>query len=207
MSVITISGEYGTESEAVAARAAHALGYEFIGHNLLSEISKQLNLSEGQAEMYRRTSQSRLLRFVDRYTCTLVQKIIDPGIGCLDDKAYFETAKKLVEDLYAAGDMILVGWGGQCILRGRPQTLHVRLIKDLDRKIAHAAQVHNLQTDAARKHVERYERNLADYIAHYFEADWNDVRLYDVIINMGETTVDAAAATIRANLKDSAAVG
>ena len=49
-----------------AARAARALGYEFIGHNLLSEISTQLNLSEGEAEMYRRTSQSRLLRFVDR---------------------------------------------------------------------------------------------------------------------------------------------
>ena len=204
MAVITISKEFGTESDKVASQAAQKLGYEYIGDHLIAEIAKELHVSESEAEMFRKTSQSRILRFVDRYTCSLVQKVVDREHGCLDDKNYYETTKKLVQNVYEAGNAIILGWGGQCILRGKPNTLHIRLIKDEETKIKEVMQNRNLDRKAARAFIEREEGDLKAYIKHYFNEDWNAAHLYDLIIDMGKTSVEKAVDLICDNLKHKA---
>ena len=201
MAVITISKEFGTESEKLASQAAQKLGYEYIGEHLIAEIAKELHVSESEAEMFRKTSQSRILRFVDRYTCSLVQKVVDREHGCLDDKNYYETTKKLVQNVYEAGNAIILGWGGQCILRGKPNTLHVRLIKDEETKIKEVMQNRNLEHKTAKAFIQREEGDLKAYIEHYFNEDWNAAHLYDLIVDMGKTSVEKAVELICDNLK------
>jgi cytidylate kinase len=201
MAVITISKEFGTESEKVASLVAEKLGYEYIGENLVAEIAKELNISESEAAMFRQTSQSRILRFVDRYTCSIVQKVVDREHGCLDDKNYYEGTKKLVQNVHEAGNVIILGWGGQCLLKGKPDTLHVRLIKDMDLKIKEVMQSENLNPKAARAFIDREEDDLKAYIKHYFQEDWGAAHLYDLIIDMGKTSVEKAADLICDNVK------
>lgn len=200
MAVVTISREFGTESEAVAEAAAETLGYAYIGKELIGEIAKRLNLSEGEAQVFHQTSQGRLLRLVDRYTCSIVQRVVDREHGCLDDKDYFDTTKKLVENLYDAGNVIILGWGGQCILKGRPGTLHVRLVKDDNKKIDYVMAHHNLDRTAAKRLIEREEKDLQSYIRNYFGEDWNDARLYNLVIDMGQHSTEEAAALIAENV-------
>ena len=201
MAVITISKEFGTESEKVASLLAEKLGYEYIGKNLVAKIAKELHISESEAETFHKTSQSRILRFVDRYTCSIVQKVVDREHGCLDDKNYYEVTKNLVENVYEAGDAIILGWGGQCLLKGKPDTLHVRLIKDNDLKINEIMQSQNLSQKAAKDFIDREEGDLKAYIKHYFKEDWNAAHLYDIVIDMGKTSVEKAADMICDNLK------
>lgn len=200
MAVITISKEFGTDSGKVAAIAAKKLGYEYIGKKLAAEIAKDLNLSEAEVETFKQTSQSRIIRLMDRYTCSLVQKVVDREHGCLDDANYFESTKKLVEKLYDAGNVIILGWGGQCILRGKPNTLHVRLTKDDRLKIEKIMQDYDLNRLAAKKMIEREEKDSSSYVKHYFDEDWNDAGLYDLIIDMGKQSVEQAADIICNNI-------
>ena len=201
MAVITISKEFGTESEKVAIQTAQRLGYEYIGKQLIAEIARELHISENEAEVFRKTAQSRILRFVDRFTCSIVQKVVDREHGCLDDKNYYETTKKLVENVYEAGDAIILGWGGQCILRGKPNTLHVRLVKDDETKIKEVMQNKNLNHDAAMALIEKDEGDLREYIKHYFNEDWNAAHLYDLIIDMEKNSVEKAVDLICDNVK------
>jgi len=201
MAVITISKELQTNSEKLASKLAEKLGYEYIGDQLITQIAKELHISESEVETFRKTSQSRILRFVDRYTCSIVQKVVDREHGCLDDEKYYETTRKLVEQSYEAGDVIILGWGGQCILRGKPNTLHIRLIKDEKVKIEEVMTSKNLDYQAAKKYIEREEGDLKAYIKEYFNEDWNDSHLYDLVINMGKTNVEQAAELISAALK------
>lgn len=201
MAAVTISKEFGTEGEKIAAQAAQRLGYEYIGKNLVAKIAKELKISESEASTFRSTSQSRILRFVDRYTCSVVQKVVDREHGCLDDKSYYEVTKKLVQDVYNAGNVIILGWGGQCILQGKPDTLHVRLTKDNDLKIKEAIKSENLSPNAAKTLIEREEGDLKEYIKHYFNEDWNAAHLYDLVIDMGKTSVEKAVDIICDNLK------
>ena len=202
MAVITISKEFGTDSEKVASITAKRLGYEYIGKRLAAEIARDLNLSEAEVETFKQTSQSRIIRFMDRYTCSLVQKVVDREHGCLDDASYYESTKKLVENLYEADNMIILGWGGQCILRGKPATLHVRLTKDEDLKIEKIMQDYDLNRLAAKKLIEREEKDSSAYVRHYFDMDWNDARLYDLIIDMGKNSVEQAADILCKNMKE-----
>ncbi|MBW1607726.1 MAG: cytidylate kinase-like family protein [Deltaproteobacteria bacterium] len=201
MAVITISKEFGTEGEKVASRVAEKLGYEYIGKNLVADIAKELHISESEATTFHKTSQSRILRFVDRYTCSIVQKVVDREHGCLDDKNYYEVTKKLVENVYEAGDVIILGWGSQCLLKGKPDTLHVRLIKDNDLKTKELIQAENLSPKAAKDFIDREEGDLKAYVRQYFNEDWNDAHLYDLIIDMGKISVEKAVDMICDNVK------
>jgi cytidylate kinase len=200
MAVITISKEFGTEGERVASLVAEKLGYEYIGKNLVAEIAKELHISESEAVTFRKASQSRILRFVDRYTCSIVQKVVDREHGCLDDKNYYEVTKKLVENVYEAGNVIILGWGSQCLLKEKPNTLHVRLIKDNDLKTKELMQAENLSSKAAKDFIDREEGDLKAYVKQYFNEDWNDAHLYDLIVDMGKTSVEKAVDMICDNV-------
>jgi len=193
MGVITISKDCGTSSCDVAQQAAARLGYAYVGKALIAEIAEKLKLSESEAEFVRKTSQSRIHRFFNRSVCTTIQKVVDREKGCLDDTLYNECTRKLVEDLYAAGDVIILGWGGQCILQGRPDTLHVRLTKADDAKVRAVMEKRNLTSKAAREYIKRMENESRGYVKHFFDEDWDNVRLYDLVIDMGRTTVNHAA--------------
>jgi cytidylate kinase len=201
MAVITISKEFGTESEKVASLAADKLGYGYIGENLVADIAKELHISESEAATFRKTSQSRILRFVDRYTCSIVQKVVDREHGCLDDRNYYEVTKKLVQNVYEEGNVIILGWGSQCLLKGKADTLHVRLIKDMDLKIKALMQSENINQKAAKAFIDREEGDLKAYIKHYFHEEWDAARLYDLIIDMGKTSVEKAVDLICDNMK------
>ena len=201
MAVITISGEYGINDGEIAKEAARRLGYEYIDKHLVAEIAKKLNISEHEAEAFIKASSGRLLRFVDRYTCTLVQKVVDRSHGCLDDDKYYVTTKKLVEDIYKEGNAIILGWGGQCILRGKSNTLHVRLIKNEEAKIKTVMQDQNVDEKTAKKIIEKEESEMREYIKQFFHEDWNDARLYDLVIDMGKTPKEKAISQIIDNVK------
>ena len=201
MAIITINKEFGTNSQRVASKLAQKLGYEYIGDQLLAQIAKELNLSEHEAETFLQTSKSSVLRLVDKYTCSIVQKVVDREHGCLDDKAYFEKTKELVEKLYANDNVIILGWGAQCILKGKPNTLHVRLSKDQNLKISELMEHQKLTQKAAEHKINSDEQDMKAYIKEYFNADWNDARLYDLVIDMGKNSVMEAIDLICENLK------
>ena len=201
MAVITISKEFGTGSEKIAQKLAERLGYESIGGQLLAQVAKDLNLSESEANTFRHVSKTSILRYLDKYTCSIVQKVVDKEQGCLDDKAYHEKTKELVEKIYENDNAIILGWGAQCILKGKPNVLHVRLRKDHDKKITALVEKQKLDEKSAERKIKTIENDSRDYVKHYFGADWNDVRLYDLVIDMGNNSVDDAVTLICENLK------
>lgn len=204
MAVITVSGEYGTGCEQVVAELARITEYDHIGDELLKEIAEQLHLSESEVEVFRKASQSRLIRLMDRYTCSLVQKVVDREHGCLDDRDFHQTATALVEKLYTAGNVVIHDWGAQCILKGRPGAVHVFLQIDRDAKIEAAMQQLRLDFPAARTVVDEQENNSEQYIRQFFNADWKDPQLYDLVIDRSRFSVEGTAQMIADHIQRSA---
>ena len=201
MAVITITGEKGTGSRNLISQLAEKLDYDFIGEDFQQEIARELKLSEGEVEMFKKASQSRLIRKMDRFTCTLVQKVVDRERGCLDDRDFYETTVKLVEKLHADDNVIIHNWGAQCILKDRPNTLHVRLTRAQEKKIEEAMETFDLNFAAARKAVLDDERDMEAYIKQFFQADLDDAQLYDLVIDTGETDSSQAVGMIMDRLK------
>ncbi len=53
-----------------------------------------------------------------------------------------------------------------------------------------------LGRSGAKKMIEATENESREYVKYYFQRDWADPELYDIIIDMGENTVDEAVEEI-----------
>ncbi len=203
VAVITITGEKGTGSWNLVRRLAKRMDYDYIGEDLKREIAKELKLSESEVEVFRKASQSKLIRKLDRYTCSLVQKVVDRERGCLDDQDFHDTTVKLISDLYENGNLVFHNWGAQCILKNRPDTVHVLVRRDLEKKVAVAMADYDLSASAARKLVLDDEQNMVQYLKQFFDADLNDARLYNLIIDIDDAGPDRAVEMIVDHIKHS----
>jgi DNA-directed RNA polymerase beta' subunit len=196
MAVITITSEYFAGGQRVASGIADKLGFEFIGDRLVAEVAKELNMSEHEAKTFLKPGGSSLMRYLDKYTCSVVQKVVDREHGCLDDSAYYEKTRELVEKIYKNENAVILGWGAQCILQKKPETFHVLLKKQADKKLAQVMEAKNIGQKQAEKLIKEDEEEKKAYIRKYFETDWQDPSLYNLIIDMEDYTIETAVGLI-----------
>ncbi|MGM0452153.1 MAG: AAA family ATPase [Thermodesulfobacteriota bacterium] len=201
MAVITINSEYRTGSQRVASGVSEKLGFAYIGDALVAEIAKELHISKNEADAFRKASQSSLMRYLDRYTCSIVQRVVDRQHGCLDDDTYYNKTRELVEKIYDNENAVILGWGAQCILKSKPETFHVLLKNDDEKKIESLMADQQITRKTAEQMIKTEENDRKAYIKHFFHEDWMDSRLYDVIIDMGKHSVADAVHMICDNAK------
>lgn len=185
MAVITISREFASGGRIFAQNLAERLGYSVLEKELVAQVAEDLNISKGEAALFEKNRGSRLLRFLDRYTSHTVKKVVDRSYGRLDDRSYYDVTTKLVLQVAAEGSVVILGWGGQCILETHPNTLHLRIVRNMQDRIALIRQAHpKLDERAAQEYIEREDREKAGYIEHYFNRSVNDPHLYHMILNL-----------------------
>ena len=88
---------------------------------------------------------------------------------------------------------MIVGRGGQAILRNKPDVLHVRVEAPLDNRVQRLAGRANYSLGGAQDAAIKHDRASADYLNRFYHIDWSDPLLYDLVLNTGRLTVDAAA--------------
>ena len=104
--------------------------------------------------------------------------------------------RDVILNAYREGNFVIVGRGGQAILKGKPGVLHVRIIAPEDARAANLAAEQHLSINAAKKLIHEHDRAAADYIRTFYHANWDDPLLYHLIINTDTSTRDAAAQMI-----------
>lgn len=185
MAVITISREFASGGRTFAQNLAEKLGYSVLEKELVAQVAEDLNISKSEAALFEKNRGSRLLRFLDRYTSHTVKKVVDRSYGRLDDRSYYDVTTKLVLQVAAEGNVVILGWGGQCILESHPNTLHLRIVKSMQDRIALTKQAHpKLDDRAAQEYIDREDKEKAGYIEHYFNRSVNDPHLYHMILNL-----------------------
>jgi cytidylate kinase len=97
---------------------------------------------------------------------------------------------------YQEGNFVIVGRGGQMILKDKPGVLHVRIVAPEDVRAEHLAAQQSLDETTAKKLIRQRDLAAADYIETLYHADWNDPLLYHLIINASKITMDMAVQTI-----------
>jgi cytidylate kinase len=107
--------------------------------------------------------------------------------------AYEVAVREVMDDLVAEEDVVIVGRAGQVILADRPDVLHVRVIAPLPLRVERIASTHRVPTAAARARVEQSDRTRRDYLRTCYDVDWDDPRLYDLVLNTEQLTVEGGA--------------
>lgn len=202
MAVITLSKEYAAESDILAEKLARRLSYEIFDKQLIQHIAQEMEISSSESIPRPRIKALRLMKLVDDSVFKTLKEATSIPYGRINNTALFTVVKNLIEKAVQLDNVIIVGWGGQCILAGHPRTVHVRVVKNLEERISILKQQFGLDDRGARELIEKEERESSRFIETYFNRLWSDPHLYHLVINLSKVSFEQAVDIIETLVKD-----
>ncbi len=174
MAIITISrGSYHRGRE-VAEKLAAKLGYRCISRDILLEASEEFNIPEIKLIRAIQDAPSilnRLTRQKEEYV------------------AYIRTAllKQVQKD-----NVVYHGLFGHFFLQDIPHVLKVRIVADLEARVAEEVKRESISPAKAREIIVKDDEERRKWALYLYGADWWDATLYDLVVHLKTITVDNA---------------
>jgi CMP/dCMP kinase len=211
MAVVTISREFGSGGDEVAGRLCEVLGYHSFSKDQIIQVAEESTLGKRNAIDYSEDTHE-VQTFFNRLfhsTATPVQRIAwaeNPSIATrperadVVDTAVLSLIKRAILAGAKKGNMVIIGRGGQVLLKDTPGVLHVRIEAPIEKRIEWVKQ--QLKKDpaasssedkllrAASEIVAIRDEASADFIRHYYNYDWNDPCLYHLVLNLGRLSIE-----------------
>lgn len=217
MAVITISRQFGSGGDEIVERICENTGYLLFNKSILTRAAVESGLSDQEVvdyseENYRvKNFFSRLFGSSRSVTQVRVWKEDKEGVRfteqiILSEEHALALARKAVETAYQMGSIVIVGRGGQSILKDKPGVLHVRIVAQLEDRILRVRNEPGfidrafddvLQARrAARDLIEASDAASADYLKRFYGVDWSDPMLYHLLVNTSLVDIKLAAEII-----------
>ncbi len=108
---------------------------------------------------------------------------------------YLDLVTSIILESAAQGDAMIVGRGGQMILARTPGVLHVQILSRFESRVFELTQREDIKWREAAHRVRASDEQRAGYLRRFYNVDWLDPNLYDLVINTDRIS-DAAAIDI-----------
>ena len=182
--VITVEREYGSLGAEYARLMAQHLGWELIDHSLVTEVAKRAGVSPAVAERrdeqldpwYNKVGRAFWHGSNERAATAIEQEIFD-------STRMTHLIQEVMQEKARAGKCVIVGRGAACALHGVPKCFHTFVYASTARKIRWFEQAFPDKAKLAEKELEATDARRAEYIQHFYEATWNDYRIYHLMLN------------------------
>lgn len=191
MRAVTVSREYGSGGGEIAARLARRLGWQLVDHEIVAQVARRLGLSEAEAAEFDERGQSlieRLLAGMSSVEPALPQA---SATSEPDEATFREALRAVVEAAAAAGHVVIVGRGGQMLLAGKSDILHVRIVAPLEDRITYVMRREMLSRADAQARIQLKDRNRARYMQAAYHINPGDAEHYDLTINTAILDLDS----------------
>lgn len=109
---------------------------------------------------------------------------------------YADLVRRVILECAQTGNVIIVGRGGQAILRDMSGVLRVKIVGSEEIRARRLMQRLGIDAKEAERQIRRSDRERARYLKHFHGLDWEDPQLYDLVLNTDRLTVDAAVQLI-----------
>ncbi|MBA2395938.1 MAG: cytidylate kinase-like family protein [Ktedonobacteraceae bacterium] len=187
MNVITISGQYGSNGDKIAAHLAGRLHWRLVGDNIKRLVANELDLPEEEVE----THDQHAYGFIDRCLITMAANTIDmcPDMAHVtlsfktQEQLYREKQQKIIEDVAGTGEAVIIGRGSQVILADQPDVLHIRIVAPLAQRVYYVMQREQISEAHAHSLIKQKDHRLAYYHKLVYGRSVDDHQLYDLVIN------------------------
>jgi cytidylate kinase len=197
MAVITISRQYGSGGDEIAARVCEMLGYRYFDKRLMVQVASEMGLSEDEVvDFTEEDYQVRgfLERIFARHTPRVVAQVGEwkrdtsgawvPEIEQLDEDGCVRLVTGSIRAAHRMGNVVIVGRGGQAILQEMPGVLHVRVVAPLSDRV---------RLSQHRENLSVRDQAASAYLQRFHDIDWSDPTLYHLVINTARWSTEAAA--------------
>ena len=177
MSVITVSRQLGSLRTEIAQKMAEILQYEFIDKEKIGKALASYGLPEPELEKFDEKKPPV-------WDSLQIQR-----------RKFLHFLQAVIYDFAQKGKVIIAGRGGQVLLKDLPGVLHIRIIAPFEVRVRRVLEGLGDEKQAARV-LRRSDRDSAGFIRSFFDVDWDDPTLYDMVVNTQKLSVDTAVKMI-----------
>jgi len=212
MPVITISKEFASGGLNIARNLAKKINHDYLDKDIVKQVADQTKVSHQEVRDFEEEGHINLRAHLSRIIDLDIFKESAPvnnaevettyderekipysfdTQGWIDSDIYRDMICKIISELGQRPNVIIVGRGGQCILQEQSDVINIRIIASMPDRIARLKKDNpDLSNAAARKQIEAMDKKSQEYIKFYFKQDWNDPKLYDIVINTSRISDD-----------------
>ena len=183
VNIITIEREYGCGGGDIAQLVAKRLGWKLWDQRLTEEIARLANCPKAVVEAREEKNDPLYYRLFKSFLRGSYEGSINaPKLNLVDSETILRTTRRVVEHAAERGNCVIVGRGSQQFLKNRPDTLRVFLYAPREHKVRRLL-ARGKSEKEAEELVDSVDRERADFIQKYFNAEWPDRPVYQSMLN------------------------
>jgi len=202
MAVITISRQFGAGGLTLGQEIAEKHGYAFVSDEIISMIAKRARVSQGWVQSIEKEAGSKLQRFLGSVIPRgLVDRILDDQQGYIDEEIYLDLLEQIIRQIASDDNCVILGRGGQYILKEEKNVFHVLLIADKKDRISFMETHYKLNRSQATQVVSAEDKRRTALYRKLHQSDYDQPGHYHVTFNMSRLTLGAASAMISEMLR------
>lgn len=184
MAIVTISNQMGAGGPEIGMKLAQRLGYRYVDQELVLDVARRYGVAEDK------------LSHLDESKPTLFERFDT------ETRYYITILQTTLLDFAEMDNAVLMGRGGQWLLRGIPHVVRARVIAPFElrvkRWIKRTADMTGETPNqrAAADFVRRDDAEKNGRMRYLYEVDLADPMLYDFTLSTERLTYDAAVEMI-----------
>jgi cytidylate kinase len=178
MSIITISRQLGSLGTEIAQAVAEKLNYEYVDKKKVTEALSPYGLFAADVEKF----DEKKPTFWDSFQ---IQK-----------KKFLHSLEAAIYDFARKGNVVIVGRGGQVLLKDLPGVLHVRINAPFSIRLKRIIGLEGGDEKRASRILNQSDRDSAGFLRSFFDVDWEDRSLYDLMINTEKLSAETGVKLI-----------
>jgi cytidylate kinase len=190
--IVTVAREYGSGGGRIAQLLAERLDWKLLDRCLVEKIAHIARVEPKLAEQY----DERPDPWVNRIVRALWQgglmrgTMAGPIPELFDADTMASLSQRVIEEAADIGNCVIVGRASQCILQERGDAFHVFIYAPRAERLRRVRSRHASRAEAELS-LDARDQQRAALIRRYFNQDWANRHLYDLMISskLGEGIV------------------
>lgn len=181
--IITVEREYGSGGAAIAQLLANRLGWKLWDRDLTAEIAQVAHVDQRAAQRCDERVDNLLYRLFKVYARGSYERSLSVAErSTFDTDCMVDTLHEVIEDVASRGKCVIVGRGSAYFLRSRRDAFHLFTYAPVDEKVRRLKLIGKSEKEALQL-IGEIDRERAAFIRHYFNAEWPNRSLYNMMIN------------------------
>lgn len=193
MAVITVSRQFGAGGLTLSQNLAKKLDYTFIDNELIQLVAEKAQVSKDWVHSVEKEAGGKLHQFINRLMPKgVVGRILDDQRGYIDEDIYIDLLRQIIQQIAAEGNCIILGRGGQYILKDYPDTFHILLIAEREYRLRFIEAKYKLKRQVAEQVITTEDRRRINLYRKFDKSDYDLPGHYHLTLNMSKLSLDAA---------------
>ncbi len=198
--VITVEREYGSRGAEFAHHLSTALGWRLIDQCLIDEIAQKAGVDRSQALNCDERLDPWYYRFGKAFWHGSIERLPAlPENDIFDSERMVGFVREYFQELAQTGNCVIVGRGASNVLFETPHVFRMFVYASMNRKRRWVEEHFPEHASSAEQEILATDKRRAAYVRRFYQHDWDDRRLYHLMLNscmgfdaMVHATIEAA---------------